>query len=118
MPDFGDLYALVGFVGTVAFAAGTVLFAIYKAARWLLERFTELFDRHQETLEKKVDDLAEKQDAYQQENVGRFEDQGKKLDELTVGVKSVEAVQNQHAERIAWLEGQSGQPLGSVVRER
>lgn len=105
--ELSDAYALIGFAGTLAFAAAAVLAGVYKAAKWIIDKIEKMFDAHQETLVKKVDGLSEE--------VGELR---KDVGELALGVRSVEVVQNQHGERLAWLEGQSGQPLGSLKREQ
>lgn len=107
-PDaLGDAYALIGFIGTALGIVGAIVYAIYRAAGWLRDRTSELFDSHQEALVAEVKDLK-----------GDVADARTEIKDLGLAVRSVEVVQNQHAERLAWLEGQAGQPLGSLSRER
>ena len=93
MEGFADAYALVGFLGTVVAAAAAAIFAGWRTARWLLKQFTTLIDTRVGSLETKLDANA-------------------------LALAAFEVVQNQHGERLAWLEGQAGQPLGSISRER
>lgn len=91
--ELADAYAMIGFVGTITLAVSAAIIAGWRTAKWLLRQFTSLIDSRLDPIETKIDGLS-----------------------LTV--KSMEVVQNQHSERIAWLEGNQNQPLGSVSREK
>ena len=105
--DFASVSNFIGFMGVILAAAGAAIVAGWRTAHWLLEQFRSLIESHQADLKADVsgvkDDVSEVKDT---------------VSEALLAIKSVEVVQNQHAERLAWLEGQAGQPLGSLSRER
>ena len=90
--ELSEAYALVGFIGTsVAFLVGLV-FGAYRIAKWLRDQFASVFNARLDPIEKKLDDL-------------------------TLTVQANEAVQNQHSQRLAHLEGKLGLPLSGMHKE-
>lgn len=90
--EFSEAYALIGFAGTVAMAVGAAVLAGARTAKWLLSQFKSVID-------------------------GRMDPIEKKLDDLTLTVQANEAVQNQHSQRLAHLEGKLGLPLSGMHKE-
>lgn len=100
--EFADAYTLIGFAGTVTAAVIAAIIAGWRTATWLKDQIHELLLSQQKDLADRVDGVATQ------------------VTDLALGMRSLETVQNQLLERVAYLEGQSGQPLGSahVARAR
>jgi len=100
MPEaMSEVYAVIGIGFTMAISAGAAIFAGWKTAHWLLDQVGKLIASQQEELRNEVQTV------------------NGKLDEALLAVRSLEVTQNKHGERLAWLEGQAGQPLGSITRD-
>lgn len=105
--ELSDAYTFIGFAGTLTMAVAAAIIAGWRTAKWLLGQFKAVIATSQQDLIDKIDKVDEKVEGTRTE-----------MKDLSTSVKAIDTVQNQHGERLAWLEGQSGQPLGSVTRER
>ena len=100
--EFSDVYTLIGFAGTVTASVVAAIIMGWRTANWLKDQIHELLESQQKNLSEKVDGVSTQ------------------VGELALGMRTLETVQRQLIERVAYLEGQSGQPLGSahVARAR